>query len=458
MIDQLIRKMAQKAPAATMFRALFERVFSEDSLEQIFRDHRQAQLESTILFSHLVGMLTGVVTGASKSVHASHQASEYPYSRQALYDKLRGVESPVSSALLRVSTHELLKVRSTFKMTRKDVIPGFHTYVIDGKSYNATEHRLLETRDDARAPLPGRAIALLDMRYEMFVDIECDLNAHRCERKIAEPLLERCLEPGALYIADRNFSDGVILGAIHRGGAYYIIRKHGACPSWREIPGEKRKIASRNEEGNKIFEQAIEVRLDDESWCRVRRVTVELTTPTRNGDMEIHLLTNLPKKVRAKKIAAAYRERWTIENCFGHLTRAFNAEIKSLCYPQAAGLCFSLTLLLFNLTSFVRTMLLEHGQYSDRYVITDVSYYYLADEIDRYYFAMEELVDASQWRIFGTMSLAAFKRFMKKTAQGAQLRKYRKHVRGPTKNPTGPRKFTGARHVATQTILEARKC
>lgn len=456
MIDALIEQMSEKAPAATMFRSLLERVFSDDGLDEIFNDNRERQLEGQLLFSHLIQMLAPVVSGASKSLNASHQASNCEFSRQAVYDKLKGVESNVASALLRVSTEKLSKVRQSTRMAHKDPIPGFHTFVIDGKTYNATEHRLKETRTDARAPLPGRAIAMLDTRQEMFIDVECDANAHRCERKIAESLLERQLQAGALYMADRNFSDGCLFEIFHRHGAHYIIRQHGACPSWQEIDGEERVLKGKDSQGGTVYEQRIEVRLADGSQVRIRRITVNLVNPTRDGDRQIHILTNLPRRVRAPRVADGYLQRWTIENCFGHLSRSLNAEIRSLCYPGAAGLCFALALVLFNVMSLIRLLILKHGKKSDRYKIVDVSYYYLADEISRSQFAIDELIDRKRWTVFGSMSKTAFAAFLKQTAKNASLARYRKHIRGPNK-PKPKRTFNGTRHVATKKILDARK-
>ena len=456
MIAKIVRQLAERAPAAMMFRSILERIFADEALDEIFREYRQVQVESPVLFSHLINMLVPVISGASKSVNASHQAADHEYSRQALYDKLKGVETPVSAAMLRVTTQKLMSIRSSTGMKLPDVIKGFHTFVIDGKTYNATEHRIEETRTDARAPLPGRAVALLDMRYQMFVDIQCDANAHRCERKIVEPLLERQLKPGALYLADRNFCDGSLIGYFERYQAFFIIRQHGACPSWREIPGETRVDKGTDDQGQSVYEQRIEVQLADGSWKTVRRVTVKLSSPTRDGDRELHLLTNLPARVRAGKISSAYRKRWTIENCFGHLSRALNAEIRTLGYPGAAGLCFSLALLLFNVMSLVRWLLLKHGQYSDRYQIDDVSYYYIADEILRSQFAFDEVISRQQWRAIATMTSKEFARFLKQTAAQARLARYRKHIRGPTK-PKPKRSFNGTRHVATQKLLEARK-
>ena len=97
MASKWIEQLALKAPASAMFRGVFERILSDKALDKIFSEHRHAQVESTILFSHLVGMLVPVISGGAKSVNAVHQASGNSYSRQALYDKLKGVEAQVSS-------------------------------------------------------------------------------------------------------------------------------------------------------------------------------------------------------------------------------------------------------------------------------------------------------------------------------------------------------------------------
>lgn len=395
MDEWLIDRFASKAPVAVMFRSLFARIFSDAALDQVFAGHCERQIESPLLFSYLVNLLVPVISGASKSVCASHQSSDSLYSRQAVYDKLKGVEAPVAQGLLRHCVAEISAIR---KLTgvKADPVRGYHTFVIDGKTYNATEHRLKESRLDARAPLPGRAVAIFDTRYEMFVDIQCDPNAHRCERKILEPLLDRLL-PGALYLADRNFSDGIVLQKFFDAGAFFIVRQHGACPAWREIAGQPSKARGVCSQGGKVSQQNIEVQLSDGTWQKVRRVSVKLAKPTRDGDVEIHLLTNLPSTVAARKVADAYRERWTIETCLGHLSRALNAEIRSLCYPGAAGLCFVLALVLFNLMSTIKSTLLKYGQRDRRYEVTDLSYYYLADEILRMQGGLEIATDSEQW-------------------------------------------------------------
>jgi hypothetical protein len=66
-------------------------------------------------------------------------------------------------------------------------------------------------------------------------------------------------------------------------------------------------------------------------------------------------------------ISETYIERWTIETCLGHLAQALNAEINTLAYPGAALLCFCLALVLFNIISALKTLLMNPTYSSSEY-------------------------------------------------------------------------------------------
>ena len=454
MVDEMMDRFSKRAPVAVMFRSVFARLLSDQKLDELFAEHSSRQVESTLLFSTLVKLLTPVVSGATKSVNASYQDSDCEVSSQAVYDKLKGVEPEVSASLVRNTVDELRRIQDKSKTLHDDVIEGYHTFVVDGKTYNGTEHRLKESRRDARAPLPGRAIALLDTRYELFVDIECDSNPYRCERKIFQRMFGR-LEKGALYLADRNFSDSNILTAIFKAEAFFVIRQHGACPSWRETNKKPKQFKRTDSNQGVVSEQEIEIKLSDGSWKRVRRITVELKEATRKGDTKLHLLTNLPSDVIAAKISDAYRKRWTIETCLGHLSQSLNAEIKTLAYPGAAGLCFCLALTLFNMMSTIKSHLRKSGIQPEgkKY---EPSYYYMALEIAGAKVGLEIATDDSSWERFATMTTAKFSQFFQETAAYAKMKRYRKHTRA-TKKPKPKRKYTGSRHVASQALINQRK-
>jgi hypothetical protein len=217
----------------------------------------------------------------------------------------------VSAALLRIPTVELAAVRKEAKALKSDLIRGYHCYIIDGKRLDGTEHRLKEMRRLKSAPLPGTVLALLDTRLEMFVNVACDPDAYACERKVVLPLLED-LEPGALYLADRNFCDGPLIERFLRGKAFFILRHHGRSPRWRKAAGSRKVKVGQDARNGTLSEQEVEVQLPDGSWYPLRRVSVRLVEPTRDGDRELHLLTNLPPRVSAVAISGGYGGRWTI--------------------------------------------------------------------------------------------------------------------------------------------------
>ena len=95
----------------------------------------------------------------------------------------------------------------------------------------------------------------------------------------------------------------------------------------------------------------------------MRRVVVRLHQPTRDGDREIAILTNLPETVvSGVKVAELYRKRWTVETFFQVITTSLNCEIKTLGYPRAALFSFSMALLAYNVLSTLRAALRSvHG-------------------------------------------------------------------------------------------------
>lgn len=455
MLVDVIDRFSENAPAAMLFRGVFSRVFCADRMNEIFVDHKQHQVESDILFSSLVDLLTPVVTGSKPSVHASYQdrEEELGVSKQAVYDKLRRVEPAVSAALVKVPAVDLGQILRKARATKADPIPGYHTFVIDGKRLDGTEHRLEETRYMKSAPLPGTVLAMLDTRLEMFVDVACHPDAYACERKVVLPILDR-LKKGSLYLADRNFCDGPLIERFLRAETFFIVRHHGRSPRWRKITGCRQRKVGKDQRGGTVYEQTIEVQLPDGTWKRLRRITVKLAKPTRDNDTELHLLTNLPESVTATTISVGYANRWTIETCLGHVAQALNAEINTLAYPGAALLCFCLALVAFNILSAVKSLLSKYATKSSE---VELSYYYLALEIAEARLGMEITINNAYWVDCANCSLSEFLEWAKQIAKQADLRRYRKHARGPKRPPPKRISGKGRSHVSSHRILQQRK-
>ena len=91
-------------------------------------------------------------------------------------------------------------------------------------------------------------------------------------------------------MADRNFCTVGLLGAILARGGFFVLRQHGNVQG--ELLGQRRS-KGRCETGW-VYEQRLRLRGEERQVIEVRRITVVLDKPTRDGDTEIHILTNLP--------------------------------------------------------------------------------------------------------------------------------------------------------------------
>jgi hypothetical protein len=115
---------------------------------------------------------------------------------------------------------------------------------------------------------------------------------------------------GDLWFADRNFCVRAFLSALRERRASFIIRQHG---TFNTKPLAPMNFVGRSPSGA-VYEQDVEIADAAGKRSRLRRVSVKLTAPTRNGDTTLVVLTDLPRE-GADAVAAVelYRTRWRIE-------------------------------------------------------------------------------------------------------------------------------------------------
>jgi hypothetical protein len=181
-----------------------------------------------------------------------------------------------------------------------------------------------------------------------------------------------------------------------------------------------------------------------------------LNDQTHDGDKEIFIISNLPKKAAgAKKIANIYRGRWTIETSFQELEKWFNSEINTLGYPPAALFGFCVALISYMIVSVIKAALSSiHGT---KVIEEQVSGYYLADEISGTYRGMMIALDAEQWIIFRQLPQSELIKFLKRLAKKVKLSAFRKHPRGPKKPVAKRKKDPKKPHVSTAKLIASRK-
>lgn len=302
------------------------------------------------------------------------------------------------------------------------------------------------------AALPGQALVVLDPQWMLIVDVLPWEDAHAQERSLLEQMVPK-VQPRDLWIDDRNFCTTKFLFGIARRQGCFLVRQHRSTLHW-ELLG-KRPSRGRVPTG-RVYEQT--VRLNDPQTgesLRARRITVELDKPTRDGEKEIHLLTNLPaEEADARQVAKLYHQRWTIEKVFQDLTVALTCEIRTLGYPKAALFGFCLALVAYNAVSLIQAALRAvHGAAK---IEAQVSWYHVCLHLSKVYTGMMMALPPKHWDIFRRLEVRDFAVLLKELAAKIDLRRFRKHPRGPKKPK--PKKVSGAKikHVSTARVLAQR--
>jgi Transposase DDE domain len=455
LLGKVFQAFVDKRPVCVMARGILERIFEPKRLNTLFEDSAEAGYTRKLHFATLVGLMGDVVLGVHPSVNAAFQAlpvQDRVVSLTAYYNKLDRVESVVSAALVRDAAEQTAPLIDALDARLPPWLPGFRCLILDGNHLSATEHRLEQLRTTWAAPLPGKVLVVLDQEHMLATEVFLTEDGHAQERSLLAAVLQSVVARD-LWIADRNFCTFQFLFGIAQRLGYFLIRQHGTIKG--TLLG-KRRARGRCSTG-KVYEQKI--KLCDAVTGAVsiyRRITVELDKPTRNGDRELHLLSNVLKKdATAATLADLYRKRWTLETVFQEITTTLECEIHTLAYPKAALFAFCLALVAYNAVSVLKAALrAAHGAEK---VQREVSGYYLNLEIRSTYEGMMIAVPEEHWHVFRTLSVSELASVLKELAGHLELSRYQKHPRGPKKPPPKKTAYANGSHVSTFKILNGNK-
>lgn len=455
-LDAVFTPFIEKRPVCVLARGILERVMDVGRIDELFERTAEVGYTRALQFSALVQLMSDVVLGVHPSVNAAFktlsEAGQIAVSLTAVYQKLDRVETVVSQALVRESAQIAAPVIDALKGRVSPWLSGYRCRVIDGNHLAATEHRLKELRKTWAAPLPGKALVVLDQERMLVEEVFLTEDGHAQERRLLDQVLPS-VRLKDLWIADRNFCTLGFLFGIRRRGGCFLIRQHGSLKG--ELIGRKRKIG-RGETGM-VYEQTIRL-IDPETGeaTDFRRISMKLKHPTRDGDYELHLLSNVPETdASALELAALYRKRWTIETCFQEITQTLECEISTLAYPKAALFAFCLALQAFNAVSVLKASL--RAVHGEEVVQNEISGYYLSLEIQGTYDGMMIAIPEPYWAPFRTLSLAKFVQLLKEIARHVKLSLYKKSKRGPKKPPPKKTRYKNGGHISTYKVLQQRK-
>jgi IS4 transposase len=454
LLGKVFEHFVNQTPMCVSVRTVMEAALNRDALDSLFNRVAEQQYQRELLFSTCVDVMGLVVCRKYASINAAYQAApdEVGVSLKALYDKCSHVEPQTSAELVRHTAERLTPVIREMQGEAPALLSGFRIKILDGNHLGKTQRRLKPLRNVAAGPLPGQTLVVLDPALGLAVDVVCCEDGHAQERSFVGEVLAKVQESD-LWIADRNFcTTSILIGIAARDGRF-LIRQHASTLAYEEVG--KPRAAGRCDTG-RLSEQMLILSHPDGRTLRVRRITLTLDKPTRDGEVVIHLLTTLTvKEASAKRVAGLYLHRWKIEHLFQTLTTVLQCEVNTLGYPQAALFGFCVALAAYNIYATVKAALRAvHGAEK---VEREVSDYFLADEIAGTYRGMMIAIPEQHWRRFADAEVSDLARTLLDLARQAHLPRYKKSPRGPKKPKPRRTRFAKAKHIATSRLLADEK-
>lgn len=444
-MTDILDRFCKDAPFAVMTRILVQD-FIGARLNRVFEDHRQNQYDYIASFQAVAMTVADVSLRFCENFNQSYikHSDELKVRVTSFYGKTRGVEPAVSEAMVAQSAGRAMELQDALGMQPWEVIPGYRCLSVDGNVLAKSQKRLGVLRNVKGAPLPGKVVARFDLQRQVFDKCYVLLDAHAQESSCCDRILLG-LKAKDVLIADRHYCIVSFMEAIAKRKACFAIRHHGRLPG---VLLGKRRFVGRIETGM-VYEQSMRLTADENALV-VRRITVVLSEPTRDGDMQIHILTNLPSKISAIVVANAYRHRWEEETAFNVLQMTLTCELASIGHPNAATFLFCTSMLAYNLRQTIFASLFAVHPEED---VLNVSHFHLSMNVSDYTRGMLVAITPDEWHELIPTTINGVASLLKRIASSINLSKFRKSVRGPKKKKPDRSRNVASSHVSTAKLL-----
>jgi hypothetical protein len=446
-LPAILNPFVQDAPAAVMTRIALDWIIDGTPLDRILQEVADAQYEREFALRHFVAVMLDVACGFRPSPRSAfrRRGLEQVASISAFYRKLGRMELGVTEDIVRRTAARARQLVRAGGGLLTEPIPGYPARIIDGNVLSGTEHRIEPLRTTWSAGLPGMSLAIYEPATGLITDLILAEDAHTQERALFDRIP---IEPGGLHIADRNFCVRSLLFRITGAGAFFLVRWHRSTLPFRATSRLHRRGRCRS---GAITEQTIEVIDDDGGAHPLRRIVLELDEPTRDGETQIVLITNLPAEVSAAACCDAYAGRWSIEGHYQEMTDLLHCEVPSLGYPRAALFAFSMAAVAGNALAVLKGNLrMAHGEE----MAAEVSAFELVDGVAEVYPGMMVAVPATAWPRAAVYEAAEVAGVLNDLAGQVPVHRMFRCRRGPKK--PRPKRSRGNRvhHISNKKMLD----
>jgi hypothetical protein len=446
-LPAILNPFVQDAPAAVMTRIALDGIIDGTPLDQLLQEVADGQYQREFALSHFVQVMLDVACGFRPTPRAAFLRRELQRvaSISAFYRKLGRMELGVTEDIVRRTALRARQLIVAGGGLLPEPIPGYSARILDGNVLAGTEHRIVPLRTTWSAGLPGMSLAVYEPASGLILDLILEEDAHSQERALFDRV---AVEPGQLWIMDRNFCVRSLLFRIERAEAFFLVRWHRSTLPFRATSRLRRRGRCPSGE---ILEQTVEVQDGDGGAHRLRRIVLELDEPTRDGETEIVLMTNLPAEVPAAACCAAYAGRWRIEGHYQTMTDLLHCEVPTLGQPRAALFGFSMSAVAGNALAVLKGNLrVAHGEE----MAAEVSDFALVDEVAEVYPGMMVAVPPAAWPRVAVSDAAEVAGLLNDLAGRVPVHRMFRCRRGPKK--PRPKRSRGNRvhHVSNKKLLD----
>lgn len=439
-------RYCQAAPFAVLVQLVIRR-FIEEEFDELFELHRGTQYEGRLSFSDFALAVADVALGFCDNPNQAYRKHKESLGvqRSSFYDKLNRTDPGLSEAIVASSARVAKQIQDALGFVQWEALRGYRVVSVDGCHLSKSEKRLEPLRGTTSAPLPGTAVARFDLGRQLFDEVYLLEDAHAQETRVLDRVIDD-LEEGDVLIGDRIYCVVDALEDLMDKSCLFAIRQHGRL---KGVSQDRRRMVGRTSSGT-VHEEKLRCGKDENSPV-VRRITIKLKKPTRDGDTEIHILTNLPEDVSAREIADLYLRRWEQETGFYHVKMCFNGELPAMGHPRAALLLYCMATMAYNVLQAVLSAL--YATHEDEQV-DELSFFHISKEIASNTPGMLLILDDDAWEEVLPTTSRSLAAMMRRIAGRIDLSEYRKSRRGEKKKYKR-KSNSRSKHVATARLLAA---
>lgn len=155
--DAILQRFMDYSPITVMVRALLERVLTTERLNACFEKAAKQQYTRDLLFSSVFDWMSLVVLKTFPSINAAYKSkkSDVDVSIASVYNKLNGMETQVSSALVHDLSQELGILVTEMQAPCAPLLPGYRVKMLGPVRKRNPRESVDFEADNGRTPCVG---------------------------------------------------------------------------------------------------------------------------------------------------------------------------------------------------------------------------------------------------------------------------------------------------------------